>query len=250
MLWPCAGGFTLRCGGTSCMAARARLLCFLPMRLYFYDWIINTWQMTTILNRTFLSTSIKYKQCACVSICVSASGASSHFELGRGEQRLFLMAWGKIYGARQPLGMQRGDRGDCFHIIVPSSSSQRYAFVCRAFFFPSAFLSLCSSVCIFVWLCRTSSARERGTQRGEKMKYIELMSANLCLKGGRRAMGESQWKWNTELMTGLLFLCVSLCVCPRVHLTKFTLARESWEWDQRQTSLLVVSIIQQLYQGS
>lgn len=41
---------------------------------------------------------------------------------------------GEIYSARQSLGMQGRDRQDCFHIIVPSSSSQKYAFVCRVFF--------------------------------------------------------------------------------------------------------------------
>lgn len=48
-----------------------------------------------------------------------------------------LDSWGEIYGARQSLGMQGRDRQDCFHIIVPSSSSQRHAFVCGAFSFLS-----------------------------------------------------------------------------------------------------------------
>lgn len=51
----------------------------------------------------------------------------------------------EIYGARQSLGMQGRDRQERFHIIVPSSSSKRYAFVCRLFF--------CSSVLLCVSLC-------------------------------------------------------------------------------------------------
>lgn len=66
---------------------------------------------------------------------------------------------GEIYSARQSLGMQGRDRQDCFHIIVPSSSSQRYAFVCGVFLF----LFLCSSVCIFMCLCGT--IRETEWQR-------------------------------------------------------------------------------------
>lgn len=60
---------------------------------------------------------------------------------------------GEIYSARQSLGMQEKDRQDCFHIIVPSSSSQRYAFVCRVFF--------CAHVCLCVYLCVLVRDKER-----------------------------------------------------------------------------------------
>lgn len=70
----------------------------------------------------------------------------------------------EIYGARQSLGMQGKDRQDCFHIIVPSSSSQRYAFVCGGFFFyPCA--PLCVSLCACVGQKERLSGREEGIQR-------------------------------------------------------------------------------------
>lgn len=93
---------------------------------------------------------------------------------------------GEIYGARQSLGMQGRDRQDCFHIIVPSSSSQRYAFVCGAF----SFLSLCSSVCISVCLCGTKRETEWQRRGNTEGKWnIENTSANLCLKERGRAVG-------------------------------------------------------------
>lgn len=68
---------------------------------------------------------------------------------------------GEIYSARQSLGMQGRDRQDCFHIIVPSSSSQRYPFVCRVFFF----LLFCSCVLLCVSLCACEGQKESASGR-------------------------------------------------------------------------------------
>lgn len=124
------------------------------------------------------------------------------------------MAWGKIYGARQPLGMQRRDRGDCFHIIVPSSSSQRYAFVCRVFFFFLLPFYPCAPLCVSLCDCVGLGVPEKGEYRGRgEMEYIELMSANLCLKGGRRAMAETSVKVEHGAYDRtFVFVCVSVCL--------------------------------------
>lgn len=73
---------------------------------------------------------------------------------------------GEIYSARQSLGMQGRDRQDCFHIIVPSSSSQRYPFVGGV----SLFLFLCSSVCIAMRLfgaIRETEWQQSGNTEGK-----------------------------------------------------------------------------------
>lgn len=67
------------------------------------------------------------------------------FSLGEGGRDCAADGRGEIYRARQSLGMQARDRQDCFHIIVPSSSSHRFAVVCTV-----CVLFLYSSVCIFV----------------------------------------------------------------------------------------------------
>lgn len=75
----------IECSAEICGRVCARVCVLSCMLLSFClhccDWIINTWQMTAILNGTFFSTSIKYKQCLCVSICASsdATGAERCF---------------------------------------------------------------------------------------------------------------------------------------------------------------------------
>lgn len=120
----------------------------------------------------------------------------------------------EIYGARQSLGMQGKDRQDCFHIIVPSSSSQRYAFVCGGFLF----LSLCSSVCIFVRLCGTKRETEWQRRGNTERKWnIENTWVQICVWKREEEQRGERVKMEYRVYDSIVCVCVHVFTCPSSH---------------------------------
>ena len=175
------------------------------------DWIINTWQMTAILNRTFHSTSIKYKQYACVSKCVptTATARSSRPLLAwEREAEIVFDGRGEIYSSQTVTwyagsGQARLFAHNCSIIILSE--------ICFCFHF-----SLYSSVCIFVCLWReagTGDYRMKTDNAEDTQVHVCV-----CIRRGAVATASKREMQNMTALCVRVRLCVSMCSPVHVHL--------------------------------